>query len=97
VTVQDFGKFAKDCVVRADSGSTQWINKDVVQAMDKNEQIKGGTWQLEDFEGNDFVVSIEKWAPVMVKGMAIAGLYTYELALRVHSMTTLRGSAYMGN
>jgi len=97
VTVQDFGKFAKDCVVIMQSGASQWLNKSVVTAMDANDAIKGGKWRLEDFEGNDFTVSIEKWMPVVSKGMALAGLYVYELDLRVHAMAKLRGVTYSGS
>lgn len=97
VVVQDFGKWAKDCVVKMQSGATQWLNKSVVTEMDANEAIRGGTWRLQDFEGNDFTVSIEKWAPVVSKGMAMVGLYVYELDLRVHAMSKLRGVNYTGD
>jgi len=93
---QDFGKFAVDCVVKMQSGASQWLNKSVVIAMDTNDAIKGATWRLQDFEGNDFTVSIDKWSPVVAKGMALVGLYTYELDLRVKAMSKLRGASYTG-
>jgi len=96
VTVQDFGKFAADALIDIKSGS-QWINKSVVTDMDENDAIKGATWRLQDYEGNDFTVSIDHWKPEMVAGMAILGLYTYDLLLRVHAIAKLRGVTYTGN
>jgi len=96
VTVQDFGKFAKDALIEVKSGS-QWINKSVVADMDENDAIKGATWRLQDYEGNDFTVSIDQWKPEMAPGMALAGLYSYDLILRVHAIATLRGVTYTGS
>jgi hypothetical protein len=94
VVTLEWPKLARDCVVHAESGQSQWLNQDVVQKMDRNDALTGETWRLVDFEGNDFVVKLFTWDPVKAKGMP--DLYEYVLELEVLTMTNLRGTEYTG-
>jgi len=95
VTKQDAGRFAKDMVIRLDSGPTQWLNKSTVDILDEYAGRKGATFVFTDGEDNQFLVTIESFEADQAKGMP--ELYTYSMTLHVFGITLLRGSAYTGS
>jgi hypothetical protein len=94
ITVQDFGRFAKDCTVHLASGAGQFLEQSVVDSLDALYATRGATYTLTDWLGNEFTVWMRDWHPVPTN---IATLWTYDLVLRVISITHLRGADYSGS
>lgn len=92
-TIQDFGRYAADMVIRLVSGR-QFITLAVVEALDAAFGTQGATYSFTDWLGNEFTVFIRDWKPLVT---FIDDLHTYTLELRVVSITTLFGAAYGGS
>lgn len=92
-TIQDFGRRAKDLEVHLASGANQYMEQSVVNSIDTMHATKGATYTLTDWLGNEFTVWVRDWKPVPTH---LPGLWTYDLVLRVVSITHLRGTDYSG-
>jgi hypothetical protein len=92
VTIQDFGHYAKDLVLRLSSGN-QFLTYATVQAISAAHRTKGATYTLTDWLGNEFTVFISSFNP---KVTFIDDLHTYEMELHVTAITKLFGASYSG-
>ena len=92
LTIQDFGRYAKDMVLRLQS-SGQWLDKATVNAIDARAGTKGAAYTFQDWVGTVASVFITSFKPTPTH---VPDLYEYELELHVLTLTALRGSAYGG-
>ena len=92
-TIQDFGRYAMDMLIRLVSGQ-QFITLAVVEALDAAYGVQGATYSFTDWLGNEFTVFIRDFKPDVT---FIDNLHTYTLELRVMSITKLFGVSYGGN
>ena len=69
------------------------MEQSVVNSIDTMHATKGATYTLTDWLGNEFTVWVRDWKPVPTH---LPGLWTYDLVLRVVSITHLRGTDYSG-
>jgi hypothetical protein len=93
VTLQDFGRKAKDFQLRLES-SGNFLTRDVVDALDARFGALGTTYAFKDWNGTEAVVKIIDFTPV---DTFLPDLFEYALTLRVVSLTKLRGVAYGGD
>ncbi len=94
MTIQDFGRYAKDCLLTLSSGNSGYMEQSVVASLQTKKSAKGASYSFTDWLGNSFTVFIVNFDP---KPTFIGSLWTYTLELRVTAMTTLLGSAYSGS
>jgi hypothetical protein len=94
LTIQEFGRYAKDLTVHLASGQNQFLTQSVVASLDTMHATKGATYALTDWLGNEFTIWIRDWHPVPTR---LPSLWTYDLVLRVMSITKLRGASYSGS
>jgi hypothetical protein len=98
MTIQDFGRFAKDLTIRLGSGgqngSQQYLEQAAVVALDGYYAAKGVTYTLTDWLGNEFTVFIEEFRPVPT---FLGSLFTYEMSLHVLGIAKLFNSTYGGS
>jgi hypothetical protein len=94
LTIQDFGRFAKDKLLTLQSGQGQYIEKTLVQDLDAMAGTKGATYTLTDWAGNQFTVFILAFDP---QPTFLGTLFTYAMRLRVLAITSLWGQAYTGD
>ncbi len=94
VTIQDFGRFAKDKVLTLQSGENQVIEQTLVQDLDGMAGTKGSTYTLTDWSGNQFTVFILAFDP---KPTFLGTLFKYSMRLKVMAITQLWGQAYTGS
>lgn len=92
--IQDFGRFARDLVLRLVSGRSQFLHEDVVKAIQTAHGTKGALYALTDWMGNEFDVYIADFTPVP---SGLPELYTYTLELHVWTITKLFGTSYGGS
>jgi hypothetical protein len=92
VTVQDFGRYAKDGTLRLQS-SGQWLDQATVDAIDARADVKGATYPFKDWVGTEATVFITSFRAIPTY---LPDLYEYELELRVLGLTKRRGTAYGG-
>lgn len=93
VTIQDFGTFQKDNMVRLGSGATGYLEETVVESLHGFFRTRGATFTLTDWRDNEFTVFITRFEPVPT---FIASLYTYDMELQVRVITKLFGTVFTG-
>ena len=100
VTIQDFGTFKKDDVVRLRSGDG-FLTKAKVSTFHAKFRTKGATFSFTDWLGNAFTVFIRSFTPVPTfipdDPDGSGTLYRYDMELQVVSISTLFGAAYTGS
>ena len=94
VTIQSFGRFAKDMVLQLGSGSNQWMELSLVQAIESLMAVDNGVYSFTDWIGNAFTVFILSFDP---DPTFIGTLHTYSMSLQVRSILTLHGVTYTGS
>ena len=94
LTIQDFGRFAKDMLLTLQSGEQQYMEQDLVETLDGMAGTPGATYTLTDWSGNEFTVFILAFDP---KPTFLGTLFTYTMRLRVLAITTLWGTSYSGS
>lgn len=90
-TVLDFGRKAKDLVLTLQSG-TQYLARDVVDALETRAGTLGAGYPFVDWEGTEATVVIAVFDPQE----DLPGLYEYAMTLWVRTLAKLRGVAYGG-
>ncbi len=93
VTIQDFGRKAKDMVLRLESGG-QFITRELVDALDTRAAVLGATYSFKDWNGTEATVFISEFTPT---DTFYPDLFEYSLTLRVVTLTKLRGVTYVGS
>lgn len=98
VTIQDFGHFAKDNMLRLSSGSTGYLNQATVKALHDRFRTKASVFTLTDWMDNEFTVFFISFTPVATFiGLSDSdNLFTYEMVLRVTAITKLLGIPFTG-
>lgn len=100
VTIQDFGTFKKDNVVRLRSGDG-FLTQSAVSSFHDLFRTKGATWSFTDWLGNSFTVFIRSFTPVPTfipdDPDGSGTLYRYEMELQVVNISTLFGVTYTGS
>ena len=98
VTIQDFGHFAKDNMLRLASGRSGYLNQSKVEAIHIAFRTKGATFTLTDWIDNEFTVFITSFRPVPTfLGESLTdNLFTYTMELRVAGITKLLGTPFVG-
>lgn len=91
VTIQDFGLKMKDQTLQLESDGN-WMTADVVDLIDAKYRALGLTYAFSDWNGTAATVFITEFTPVET---FYPELYEYSLALRVVTLTMLRGVAYV--
>lgn len=94
VTVQDFGRFAKDMVLRLESGEQQLMERTTVAALDAMAGTRGATYTLTDWTGLECTVHIQAFE---ADPTFLGTLHRYRLSLRVLSIAKLYGATYTGS
>lgn len=103
VTIQDFGTFLKDDLLRLASGPNNPIDEPTMLALHSRFRTKGVTFTFTDWLANTFSVFIERFVAVpLKKGLNIRdggtiSLYTYEMQLHVLSITNFFGTPFTGS
>lgn len=101
VTIQDFGTFKKDDVVRLTSGASGFLTQSVVASFHGKFRTKGAVFSFTDWLGNSFTVFVKSFVPVPTfypdDPDGSGTLYTYNLELQVVNISTLFGAAYTGS
>jgi hypothetical protein len=93
VTIQDFGRFAKDATFVLQGSGGQGLATDVIDAIDALADAVGLVTSFSDWLGTEGQVWIEAFDYEL---NAPWQLYDYTLTLRVVALTTLRGNGYLG-
>lgn len=98
VVIQDFGVRQGDLLLKFTGQNP--LAGDVVAALHTRYRAPGGVYPVTDWLGNVFSVVIERFAPVPLRtGVDLDGapltLWSYELDLRVVTITTLLGQPYV--
>ena len=98
VTIQDFGHFAKDNMVRLSSGPTGYLNQATVIALHARFRSKALVFSLTDWMDNEYTVFIVSFRPVatFIGESDSDNLFTYEMELRVTAITKLFGAIFTG-
>lgn len=94
LTIQDFGRYAKDKVLTLQSDKNQLIEQSLVQDLDSMAGTKGASYVLTDWSGNQFTVFILTFDP---KPTFLGTLFGYTMRLRVLSISQLWGQTYTGS
>lgn len=97
VTVQDFGKFAKDMVLMLES-ETNWINTSFKNYVDGLMAVRGAVYDYKDYMGTEAVVKIISFEakPTFIRDGVLV-LYEYSMELQVLALIKLDGVAYGGS
>jgi hypothetical protein len=101
VTIQDFGAYAADNVLRMQSGDSRPMEESVVASLHAKYRTKSATYTLTDWIGNTFTVFILKFSVEPIrKGRDsignIVSLYKYQMECQVLAIVNLFGSGYGG-
>jgi len=94
VTIQDFGIFGKDNIVRLGSGNGALLDTFVVDDFHTKYRVRGAVYVLKDWMSNCFNVFMSDFKAVP---NIVGPLWRYEMLLQVTAINTLFGQAYTGN
>ncbi len=99
--IQDFGLRQTDLVLRLGSGQGQFIDEVVRAALNTKYAVRGATYTLTDYLGNQFTVFIRNFQPTIFRmggGVSAAAtqLYHYTMDLQVQSIQKLYNVTYSG-
>jgi hypothetical protein len=94
MTIQDFGRFAKDMTLTLQSGQKQLLEISAVQSLETLASTKGATYTLTDWAGNEFTVFIMDFRP---DPTFLGSLFAYTMELHVLAVTKLYGGSYSGS
>lgn len=101
VTIQDFGRFAKDLVLLLRSGPRQLMDHTLVTALDARAGTRGAVYAYRDWAGLEATVFIVEFRPTATflpdLEVPLGCLYTWELTLQVTTLSKLYGAAYAGS
>lgn len=92
VTIQDFGRKAKDLVLRLESGGN-FMSGPVVDQVDALFGTAGGVHSFVDWHGTEATVYIADFTPAESH---LPDLFEYSLTLWVRTLAKLRGVPYAG-
>jgi hypothetical protein len=104
VTIQDFGRFKGDLRLRLESGPSQFLTHDCVNALDALFATAGGIFTLTDWLENEFRIVMTDWQPTPANipdlgddDEIVGMLYLYTMDLQVDDIVKLRGATYGGS
>lgn len=89
VTIQDFGRSAKDMTLRLESGEQQLMEKTTVAALDALAGTRGAVYTLTDWNGTEVSACIVSFD---ADPTFVGTLHRYRMLLRVTGITTLYGA-----
>ena len=94
ITIQDFGRFAKDMTLTLQSGQHQLLESSVVESLEAMASVRGATYTLTDWSGNELTVFIVDFRADQT---FVGSLCTYAMELHVLGVTKLFGATYTGS
>lgn len=97
VTIQDFGRWAKDMVLTLTSGGN-FMGAELKTQIDVLMMTRGATYTYTDYEGLEATVKILDFQPqaTFIRDRALV-LYEYTLILQIVTLTKLAGATYTGD
>jgi len=96
VTIQDFGLFAKDIIIRLKSGENSKLDTYTSLAIKNLQNITGTIYNFKDWYANNFTVFIADFKPKR-EVYGVDPIWDYSMELWVTAINTYFGSAYTGS
>lgn len=97
VTIQDFGRTARDAWFLLEGSGGQGLSPETVDAIDALADVQGATYTFADWLGNRATVWIAEFDYALSEQPTGWQLYDYTLRLKVVELVELRGAAYFGD
>lgn len=91
VTIQDFGTFMKDNMLKLGSGQAQFLDQATVIALHTRFRTRGAVYGFRDWLNNRFTVFIKSFVPIPFK----PDLYRYNMELQVTAIDQLWGVTFV--